>query len=60
VNRVVGTWQAVAASDGQNVVEYGVLIATIALIVLVGTATFGSLIRPWFEQLAGRIVTLGT
>jgi Flp pilus assembly pilin Flp len=57
---VVGTWQAVAASDGQNVVEYGVLIATIALIVLVGTATFGSLIRPWFEQLAGRIVTLGT
>jgi Flp pilus assembly pilin Flp len=51
--------QAVS-DDGQDVVEYGLLIATIAVVVLVGTASFGNLIRPWFELLAGRITTVGT
>jgi Flp pilus assembly pilin Flp len=45
---------------GQDVIEYGILIATIAVVVLLGTAAFGSQIRPWFEQLAGRITTVGT
>jgi Flp pilus assembly pilin Flp len=40
------------------VLEYGLLIATIALIVLVGTAAFGNQIAPWFSNLAGRITTL--
>jgi Flp pilus assembly pilin Flp len=48
------------ADGGQDTVEYGLLIATIVVIVLLGIATFGSLIRPWFEQLAGRITTVGT
>lgn len=44
----------------QNVVEYGLLIASIALMVLVGVAKFGSVIEPWFKSLAGLITTAGT
>jgi Flp pilus assembly pilin Flp len=46
--------------SAQNVAEYGLIIATIALVVLLGTTAFGNQIRPWFEQLAGHIVTVGT
>jgi Flp pilus assembly pilin Flp len=44
----------------QNVVEYGVLIATIALVVLFGTLAFGQQVTPWFAQLAGHVTTTGT
>ena len=44
----------------QDTVEYGVIIATIALVVLIGVMTFGQLIEPWFRGLAGRITTVGT
>jgi Flp pilus assembly pilin Flp len=46
--------------DGQDVVEYGLLIATIAIVVLVGVGIFGSNIDQWFRHLAGRITTVGT
>jgi Flp pilus assembly pilin Flp len=46
--------------DGQDVVEYGLLIATIAIVVLVGVGFFGSNISAWFQTLAGRITTTGT
>ena len=46
--------------DGQDVVEYGLLIATIAIVVLVSTAAFGAQIGGWFQGLAGRITTTGT
>ena len=45
---------------GQDVVEYGLLIASIAVVVLIGIAAFGAQIEPWFAQLAGRITTTGT
>ena len=45
---------------GQDVVEYGLLIATITVVVLIGIAAFGAQIEPWFAQLAGRITTTGT
>jgi pilus assembly protein Flp/PilA len=45
---------------GQDVVEYGLLIATIALVVLIGVGVFGSSINGWFQNLAGRITTPGT
>ena len=45
---------------GQDVVEYGLLIATIAIVVLIGVGIFGSQISSWFETLAGRITTTGT
>ena len=46
--------------DGQDVVEYGLLIATIAIVVLIGVGIFGSNINHWFTTLAGRITTTGT
>ena len=46
--------------SGQDVVEYGLLIATIAIVVLVATAAFGTQISAWFNRLAGRITTTAT
>ena len=46
--------------DGQDVVEYGLLIATIAIVVLIGVGFFGSNISAWFQTMAGRITTTGT
>jgi pilus assembly protein Flp/PilA len=46
--------------DGQDVVEYGLLIATIAIVVLVGVGIFGQNIQSWFKNLAARITTVGT
>jgi pilus assembly protein Flp/PilA len=43
--------------EGQDVVEYGLLIATIAIVVLIGVNFFGSAIRDWFTTLASRITT---
>jgi Flp pilus assembly pilin Flp len=46
--------------SGQDVVEYGLLIATIAIVVLVGVGIFGHSVNTWFETLAGHITTVGT
>jgi pilus assembly protein Flp/PilA len=53
-------WQFFSDEDGQDVVEYGLLIATIAIVVLIGVGIFGSNINKWFQSLAGRITTVGT
>ena len=52
--------QFVPQEDGQDVVEYGLLIATIAIVVLVATQLFGASISDWFSRLSGRITTTGT
>lgn len=46
--------------EGQDVVEYGLLIATIAVVTLIAIGAFGQVIEEWFSQLAGHIVTTGT
>jgi Flp pilus assembly pilin Flp len=46
--------------EGQDVVEYGLLIATIAIVVLIGVGVFGNNINAWFQHLAARITTVGT
>jgi Flp pilus assembly pilin Flp len=52
---------AFAADEAaQDVVDYGLLIASIVVVVLVGTVAFGQQIEPWFRGLAGRITTTGT
>ena len=48
-----------AEEDGQDVVEYGLLVASIAVVVLIGVTAFGSVIGPWFNHLAGTITTNG-
>ena len=54
------TRQFVCDEQGQDVVEYGLLIATIALVVLISTQAFGAQISTWFARLAGRITTTAT
>ena len=46
-----------AGEEGQDVVEYGILIATIAIVVLLAIGAFGSQIAAWFNTLAGHITT---
>jgi len=55
-----GFFRFVQDESGQDVVEYGLLIATIAIIVLIGVGVFGSNINAWFQTLAARITTVGT
>jgi pilus assembly protein Flp/PilA len=50
----------VREEEGQDVVEYGLLIATIAIVVLVATGNFGTAINTWFDSLAGKITTAGS
>jgi Flp pilus assembly pilin Flp len=49
-----------ASQKAQDVVEYGLIIGTIAVVILLATVAFGNQIQPWFIQLAGRITTTGT
>jgi Flp pilus assembly pilin Flp len=42
------------------VVEYGLIIAAIVIVVLLGVSSFGHLIEPWFASLAGHVTTLST
>jgi Flp pilus assembly pilin Flp len=51
---------ALLHTTAQNVVEYGLIIATIAVVVLIATVAFGNEIRPWLSVLAGRVTTVGT
>jgi len=52
--------QFIRDEEGQDVVEYGLLIATIAIVVLIGVGIFGTNINHWFQNLAARITTTGT
>ncbi|HEY1296697.1 MAG TPA: Flp family type IVb pilin [Chloroflexota bacterium] len=47
--------QFMCEDEGQDVVEYGLLVATIGLVVLAGTVAFGNNISTWFGNLATRI-----
>ena len=49
----------VAQDSGQDVVEYGLLIAAVVVVVLLAINAFGQQILPWFASLAGRITTTG-
>ncbi len=57
VLRMESIGQFIRDEDGQDVVEYGLLIATIAIVVLVGISFFGNNISAWFNTLAKRITT---
>ena len=46
--------------DGQDVVEYGLLIATIAIVVLLATPTFGDAIFTWLGTLSTAIENAGS
>ena len=44
----------------QNVVEYGLMLGSIALVVLFGIHAFGQELLRWFSPLAAHITTTGT
>ena len=44
----------------QNVVEYGLMMAAIVFVVLLGVASFGHLIQPWIASLASHVTTVAT
>ena len=52
-------YQFIRDDSGQNVVEYGLLIATIAIVIVLAMAAFGQSIDAWFNSLAGHITTTG-
>ena len=44
--------------EAQSAVEYGLLVATLALLVLFGTHAFGHVLLLWFQALIARITFL--
>jgi Flp pilus assembly pilin Flp len=47
--------QFVREDEGQDVVEYGLLIVGIAFVVLVGVNTFGTNLNDWFDAIAAAL-----
>jgi Flp pilus assembly pilin Flp len=47
----------VADQCGQDLVDYGLLIATVAIVVLLGLNAVSSLTRTWYVEVAGNITT---
>jgi hypothetical protein len=52
--------EQVVVDNAQSVIEYGLIIATTAMVVLLGDTAFGYQIEPWFEQLTAHGTTVGT
>lgn len=52
-HRPATLWLAV--STGEGLVEYALLLAFIAVIILLGVSTFGNAIYGWFQTLLARI-----
>jgi Flp pilus assembly pilin Flp len=44
-----------APAQAQNAIEYGLLIATLAIGVLLGGILFGAVIQAWLKALLDRI-----
>jgi Flp pilus assembly pilin Flp len=47
-------------TKAQSVIEYGLIIALIVLLVLLGVTSFRHLIESWFASLAGHLTTVDT
>lgn len=52
------TWPASAwLSRGQSLLEYGLIVATIAVLVLLAAYGFGGLLHDWLSDLLARLVS---
>jgi pilus assembly protein Flp/PilA len=47
--------QFIAEEQGQDMVEYGLVIALIALVAVVGVTTFGTNLKTGFNAIAGTV-----
>jgi Flp pilus assembly pilin Flp len=50
ITRYIGRF--IREDEGQDVVEYGLLIVGIAFVVLVGVNAFGGSLNSWFGSIA--------
>jgi Flp pilus assembly pilin Flp len=50
--------QFVREEEGQDVVEYGLLIVGIAFVVLLGVQAFGASLTTWFGNIATALLAL--
>lgn len=41
--------------EGQDLVEYAMLVALIAIICVIGVGNFGIAVNGWFDGIAGQI-----
>lgn len=41
--------------EGQDLVEYAMLVALIAIVCVVGVGNFGTAVNTWFDGIAGQI-----
>jgi pilus assembly protein Flp/PilA len=48
--------QLVRDDDGQDLVEYGMLVALIALAAIAGVTLFGGAVNDFFSGLAARVI----
>jgi Flp pilus assembly pilin Flp len=44
---------------GQNTVEYGLLLALVAILVLAGGYAFGATLQAWFQTILDVILAFG-
>ncbi|MBO0884497.1 MAG: hypothetical protein J2P17_30025 [Mycobacterium sp.] len=51
---------AASSDPAQDTVEYGLIVAAIAIVVLLGVVYFGDRMMSWLLTLVGRVTTLGT
>ncbi|MGI8643140.1 MAG: Flp family type IVb pilin [Thermomicrobiales bacterium] len=45
----------VREEEGQDLVEYAILVALIAIVAVIGVTAFGGAVNTFFSGLAGRI-----
>ncbi|MBO0885092.1 MAG: hypothetical protein J2P17_33120, partial [Mycobacterium sp.] len=50
---VIDRWKR--TSHGQSIVEYGLIVAAIAIVVLLGVGYFGDRLEAWLLALVGRL-----
>lgn len=48
-------WTSLTDDEGATALEYGVLVALIALIIVVGVGFFGTQLNAFFNGIAGRV-----
>jgi pilus assembly protein Flp/PilA len=46
--------------EGQDLVEYAMLVALIALICVAGVGTFGTAVNDFFTRIAGEVPLIGS
>ncbi|MBV9598753.1 MAG: Flp family type IVb pilin [Chloroflexi bacterium] len=49
--------QFICNDNGQDVAEYGLLVAGVGLLVLVGATSLGSNLQTWFDNIATRVTS---